>query len=239
MAISEEADLAKALREGIAVPPLPERVAVQIRNGIMQGVWKPGEQIVESRLAKALGVGQHVVREALLELEFEGYVRKIPNRGNFVIELSRDDVAGLFELRRELESLAVKWMREAGRPTEEDAARIEPALEALEAAAARRVYSQFQEADFQFHRQLWEWAGNRHLTKALEMTVRPQFTFILLRTSGETALDLASIARQHRDWLRWLRTAPPAEAVQHTRAVIGSFKQQVLDTWDANHSAAR
>lgn len=204
----------------------------------MQGVWRPGEQIVESRLAKELGIGQHVVREALLELEFEGFVRKIPNRGSFVIDLSKEDVAALFDLREELEPLAAKWMRNAGRPAADDEPRLEQALAHLEAAAAERDYRNFQEADFQFHKLVWDLAGNPHLTRILEITVRPKFTFILLRTSGKTPLDLQDIARQHRDWLNHLRSLSPEEAAHHTREVIASFKHQVLATWDVEQPAS-
>src|SRR5215471_10916325 len=100
-----------------AVTPLPDRVAGFIREGIIQSKWNPGDQIIESRLAKQLGVGQHVVREALQHLEFEGYVRKIPNRGNFVTKLSREDIAHAFDFRLELEGLAARWARERGRPS--------------------------------------------------------------------------------------------------------------------------
>jgi DNA-binding GntR family transcriptional regulator len=223
---------ASMVRAELAVPPLPVRVAEHLRDGIRRQVWNPGDQIIESRLAKELGVGQHVVREALQQLEFEGYVKKIPNRGNFVMEMTREDVAQLFDFRMEMESLAARWAREKGRPAPEDETELEQALALLETRAQDGDYPRFQEADLAFHIRMWELAGNRHLTKALETATRPQFMFVLLRRSGQTRLDLIAVAEEHREWLNWMRSASPEDAARRTRDVLRSFKQQVMDTWD-------
>ena len=198
----------------------------------MQSLWKPGEQIVEIRVAKELGVGQHVVREALQQLEFEGYVHKIPNRGSFVIKLAREDVAQLFNFRIELESLAARWARQIKQPDDDKYAHISGVLNRMEAGARRGNYAQFQEADFEFHSHLWNLCGNRHLVRALEVATRPQFTFSLLRQSGETSLQLKAITKQHREWLEFLRTATPDKAAHYTKKLIQSFKEQVLNSWE-------
>src|SRR5687768_16144407 len=83
--------------------PLPERIAGMLREAILRGEWKAGDQIVESRVAKQLGIGQNAMREALLELEFQGLLTKIPNRGNFVTKMSQEDVRDIYQTRVELE----------------------------------------------------------------------------------------------------------------------------------------
>src|SRR3990172_5597084 len=90
---------------------LPERISQILRDGILNGDWKPGQQIVESRVAREFGVSQNAVREALLDLESQGFVLKIPHKGTYVSEFSWDEIEQAYRVRMELESLAVKWAR--------------------------------------------------------------------------------------------------------------------------------
>ena len=64
------------------------------------------EQIVEGKLAQQLGVGQGLIREALIELEHQGFVQRTPFAGTQVTELSIEDAQHIYELRIELEPLA-------------------------------------------------------------------------------------------------------------------------------------
>jgi DNA-binding GntR family transcriptional regulator len=77
-----------------------------IRAAIRDMTLKPGAHLVESALAKRLGTSSMPVREALLMLERDGFVRTIPFRGAFVTTLDRRDVAEIFELRELLEGRA-------------------------------------------------------------------------------------------------------------------------------------
>ena len=80
--------------------------------------YQPGESIVESRVAQQLGAGIPLVREALIELEHQGYVQKIPYKGTTVTKLAQRDVEKIFRLRVELESLAIEWARENVTPAD-------------------------------------------------------------------------------------------------------------------------
>lgn len=102
---------------------VPERIVQVLRGAILGGRLKTADQVVESRLARQMGVGQNAVREALHTLEFQGFVRKVPNIGTFVTTLSRHDVDEIYRLRMELEPLAVYWAREKDRPNERDLVR--------------------------------------------------------------------------------------------------------------------
>src|SRR5437588_8644191 len=52
-----------------------------IKEAILGARFSPRERIAESRLSKQMRVGQNVVREALQELEFQGFVERVPNKG--------------------------------------------------------------------------------------------------------------------------------------------------------------
>lgn len=77
-----------------------------IRTAIRDMVLKPGAHLVESKLAKRLGTSSMPVREAILMLERDGFVRTIPFRGAFVTTLDRRDLEEIFELRELLEGRA-------------------------------------------------------------------------------------------------------------------------------------
>ena len=215
---------------------VPERIAEILRAAILGGRLKPAAQVVESRLAKQMGVGQNAVREALHALEFQGFVRKVPNIGTFVTNLSRSDVDEIFRMRMELEALAVYWAREKDRPNEQDLARLRKHLDDCDAAARAGDLAAYALADAEFHRCLWKMAGNSYLEKCLELVAVPQLSATLLDVNGPLKLDLTALVQQHREWTEVLRTKAPRLAYIYTRNLISSFWGQVESAMGASGS---
>ena len=89
-------------------PSISDQIAEVLRNLIVSGDLNPGERIVESRVAKQLGVGQPTVREALVALEHQGLVVRKSNQGCVVTSLTRSEIADVLRIRGELEVLAVE-----------------------------------------------------------------------------------------------------------------------------------
>jgi DNA-binding GntR family transcriptional regulator len=90
-------------REKILPAQLERRVHERLRDDIVSGVLRPGEQLVEARLAAELGVSKTPVREALIRLQRDGLVAIEPYRGARVLEPSPHDIREILELRRLLE----------------------------------------------------------------------------------------------------------------------------------------
>src|SRR5215831_17383999 len=82
------------------------RIVATLREAIIAGAIKSGEQIVEGKIAQQLGVGQGLIREALIELEHQGFVQRIPFAGTQVTELTVHDAQQIYDIRIELEPLA-------------------------------------------------------------------------------------------------------------------------------------
>src|SRR5262247_3539840 len=99
-----------------------DQVVAAFKDAILRGEIRPGDAIVESRIAQQLGAGIPLVREALIELEYQGYVQKTPYKGTTVTKLNTKDVEKIFRLRVELEPLAIEWAKE--HMTEEDIAEL-------------------------------------------------------------------------------------------------------------------
>src|SRR5437868_14731471 len=83
------------------------RVVTLLREAIISGAVQSGEQIVEGKIAQQFGVGQGLIREALIELEHQGFVQRTPFSGTQVPKLSLEDAQQIFDIRIELEPLAV------------------------------------------------------------------------------------------------------------------------------------
>src|SRR5216683_588831 len=90
---------------------LAEGVVAALKDAFFSGVLKPGAAIVERQIAKQMNVGTPVVREALISLKHEGFVRRVKNKGTFVSAFDSDEVRQLYTLRVELETLALQWAR--------------------------------------------------------------------------------------------------------------------------------
>ena len=107
----------------------------QIRRWIVEGRLRPGERLVEQRLAEELDLSRTPIREALRMLQSEGLVRFEPNRGARVRSLTMADIDDLYELRGRLEAMAAELA--AVRATPDQLDRL-TAAEADFAAAAGR-----------------------------------------------------------------------------------------------------
>src|SRR5260370_37952117 len=94
------------------------QVVQAIKDAVLSRSIKPGEQIVESRIAHQLGSGIPLVREALIELEHQGFVQKTPYKGTIVTKLGPKEIREVFQLRVELEAIAVEWARDNFTPAD-------------------------------------------------------------------------------------------------------------------------
>lgn len=86
--------------------PVREQVVELLRTAILDGEFRPGERLFEGPLCERFSVSRTVVREALRQLESEGLVAMVPNRGPIVAELTVSDAQALYEIRAVLEGLA-------------------------------------------------------------------------------------------------------------------------------------
>jgi len=100
----------------IPLVTLRGQIADRIREAVLHGTLKPGERIVERKLAAQFGASLTAIREALIALESEGFIIKKPNSSTFVMNLTFEDGEKIFRIRRVLEAYAFEEAaRRAGR----------------------------------------------------------------------------------------------------------------------------
>ena len=131
--------------------PLPERVFIDIRKAIVEGVIAAGAKISEPELARRFGISRAPLREAIARLEACHLVVRRPRFGARVVSLSADDLLELYDLREALEALAAR--RAAERMTADEIAGLRALLREHEQTAAVQegvAYVQ-KEGDYDFH----------------------------------------------------------------------------------------
>jgi DNA-binding GntR family transcriptional regulator len=194
-----------------AIPHLSrkDRVVLRIREGIELGELKAGEALTEIGLARRLGVAQATIREALLQLEFTGFVERVGPRKTRITSLSREQIADIYLLRTRLETLAVELL--AADPSA-DLRSCEDACREMLVQAHAGDYRAFYQADLEFHRALWKATKSRSLYDVLERLVPKLFAFGIIQHSRPRPEKLVEMAEPHRKLLELITERRVEEA---------------------------
>ncbi|WP_112324045.1 GntR family transcriptional regulator [Oceanibium sediminis] len=172
-------------RLGESHASLNERVRDAIKQAIIAGEYKPGDRLVEGRLADRFGVSRNPVREALKTLDTEGIVEIIPRRGAFVTALDDDEVREIVELRAVLEGIGARFASQRLSPAAVEA--LPEILKQGEEALANRDLAALTALNDKFHNALAEASSNRFLTDFIG-TLRGKTHWLFAGISQERAL---------------------------------------------------
>jgi DNA-binding GntR family transcriptional regulator len=183
------------------------RVIDSIREAIYAGKLRPGESLLELQLAKDFRVSQTTVREALMQLERLGLVRRFPNRGTHVTELSPKEVRERLDVRVQLECFAA--VQAAPNIDQPIADRLSDLADLIGSAIERKDYAGSAQADLEFHRIIWNCSGNETLAQMLLQVCAPMLAFVsILRSRRED--NSGMILHSHREIIDALLNGDPA-----------------------------
>ena len=141
------------------------RVFQSIREDILSGRYEQNTELKEAAIGAELGVSRTPVREALRQLELEGLVTIIPNRGAYVNMITAKDVQDIYVIRSMLEGLCARWATQS--ITAEQLDSMEETLCLSEYHTSKKNYEKLYELDSLFHEQLYEAGGSRILNHIL------------------------------------------------------------------------
>jgi DNA-binding GntR family transcriptional regulator len=214
----------------LTIQTAPQAAAQAIRESIISGELKGGERIIEQKWAARLGIGQPTLREALHELEHQGLLRKLPQRGTYVSQLSPEDYRLIQEVRIPLEAVAV------GKAAENFTAAADKELTALVDGMASSGISEmnvrrFHDCDVTFHRLIWELADNKYLQEALEALSFRLFVFSIVGRwpdKPQAVGERLAAVQQHLAILEGLRSRDRAIARQ-------AFIRQTVQYWNTQY----
>jgi DNA-binding GntR family transcriptional regulator len=209
----------------ITTVSLRDRLIAFLKDAFFSGQLKPGDAIVERQLANQMKIGTPAVREALIVLQHQGFVRRIANTATYVNRFSIDEVRQSYELRIEFELVALKWAK--FRVHEDDLTTLEKMVEMMGEVARKKETREFFERDLEFHRYCWKLSGNKFLERSLENLVPPLFAFIL-NASHDTVRE--SVALQHLQIVSALRNATEPNFTNLIRETLSTFAMEGISS---------
>ncbi|PTX55504.1 GntR family transcriptional regulator [Litoreibacter ponti] len=139
-----------------------EHALERLREMVFSGELAPGSNHFEADLAEALGMSRTPVREAALTMQAQGLVEVRPRRGMRVLPISAKDMADIYDLLSELESLAAARAAARGLSRSE-LAQAQDCIARMDAALARKDLTAWAEADADFHAELVRLSDNPRL----------------------------------------------------------------------------
>jgi len=136
-----------------------------IKEAILTFKLLPGQSLVESSLASMLKISKTPVRDALLRLEKEGLVVKVPFKGAVVAELTPKSMVELFQVRSALEGLAIRLS--IHHITDEQIAQLDRLMDEYELFANQGKIEEASLSNRTFHALLVNWSDNDLLKQYL------------------------------------------------------------------------
>jgi DNA-binding GntR family transcriptional regulator len=201
---------------------LRERIAQEIRQAILKGRIRPGERLVERSLSEQFGASLTSVREALIELESDGFVTKEPNSSTTVTQMSRKQVEDLLELRGVLEGMAAEHAAQSA--SEDQIVRLHHLFQQrLDAVRAGDV-ALFIQLDYEWHQMIWQACPNRAVEASLENLVQRFFAFCTICLVSNQDYDAEQDAMAELPILNAIKARDPEAA---RRAFLVASKQWV------------
>lgn len=145
--------------------PLSAGLYTELQTDILSGAVPNGSKLTEQAICKKYNVSRTPVREAFRQLEADGLIENIPNRGAYVTGLSRRDISDLFDLRALFEVQAVEWAIK--RMTSEDIDKLAETVEFMEFYTLKDDVEKVLTFNSQFHNIIYAGTGNRMIQKTL------------------------------------------------------------------------
>lgn len=161
-----------------------EYIANILRNEILSGGIKPGEELAQEKLAELLGVSRMPIREALQTLETEGFIERLPNRHMRVIELNEEKIQEIFHFIAETERMVMDLLL---KKAEKDSS-VKVQLERL-----GNLKTETREQELSWHLQLGELLGNDYIRQIYGRLLQGYIAFALLELPREDSQEFEKV----------------------------------------------
>ncbi|MFY8103623.1 MAG: GntR family transcriptional regulator [Ramlibacter sp.] len=138
-----------------------DQIRVHLEEAISRGTLLPGDAIDEAELAERFGVSRTPVREALIQLQAQGWVGNLPRGGPIVAKMNLQQLLSLWELLAELEGVAIRLACE--RMSDDEIAQLVTLHEGSREVVEREDLTRWQALNLQFHEQVYRGSRNPYL----------------------------------------------------------------------------
>lgn len=175
--------------------PLSNSLFVKVQKDILSGKIPANSKLTEQAICKKYNVSRTPVREAFRQLESDGLIENIPNRGAYVIGLSSRDISDLFDLRRTFEVQAVEWAIE--RMNDDEVNTLRENIEFMEFYTLKNDVDKVLYFNSAFHNIIYKGTKNR----MLYLTLSTYQTYLKHSAPAKTFSDdyLKTILQEHKN----------------------------------------
>ncbi len=194
---------------------LSDRVKDYIVEAVLSGELKPGDRIVESSMARELGVSQAPVREAIRDLVLLGFLESEPYKGTSVRSFTYEELWETYTVRAALESLAARLA--ATHLTNQDANALQAILDQMMEAARQQDRDLLIQLDNRFHETILHISRNKTLHQLWKTL---QFGTWSIVTYRKLSYNPAYLASRHKELLEALKTGDPDRAARTMQSHI-------------------
>jgi DNA-binding GntR family transcriptional regulator len=183
-------------------------VAKRLREAIIDGEFALGAMIPEETLATSFGVSRTPVREAMAQLEREGFVRSVPRRGIYIVRKTKTEVIEMITAWAALESMAARLITEHA--SDSEIGSLRQMFATFENGALRAHLDEYSEANIEFHQAIIGMSGNSVLI-SLAANLFTHMRMIRRKTIAEKDRVEKSI-RDHMNIIQALEARDTARA---------------------------
>jgi DNA-binding GntR family transcriptional regulator len=179
--------------------PLRHQIKEAIIERIIAGKLRPGDRLIEMKIAAEFGTSQAPVREALRELEAIGFLTATPHRGAFVRDFWREGLREFYAVRGALEEAAT---RQAMPMDAETLEQLEAELRAMHDAAVNKDLDGIAAHSVAFHAVIVKAAKNELLHSVWQSLCIETRTTVTLLAAGDNLVELADRHREIIDTIK-------------------------------------
>ncbi|MDD2221533.1 MAG: GntR family transcriptional regulator [Clostridia bacterium] len=202
------------------------QVYEKLENDILSGRYRPDEALIEKNISKEMGVSRTPVREALRQLEQEGLVKSIPNKGVVVTRVEPQDIEDIYTIKKSIEGLAARLAAE--RITPEELRELEEVVDLSEFYADKNDIDRLVELDSRFHAIIFRASRNRPLMQTLQ-----QFHVFVKRARSESLHRkgrFPQMVAEHRRIFLAIKAGNGDEAENQHKIHINNAMQSLMET---------
>lgn len=201
---------------------LREQVYEHLRASIEAGDLVPGTFIDQNHISAELGISRMPLRDAMIQLELEGFVDVLPRRGVRVRRLTLDDVRHLYEIIGALEGAALLSSPDGIDPG--DLIRMDSLNREMSSALESGDFDTYYSRNVDFHRVFLSWSDNLELRQSVRVCRQRLYDFPRERAFVPEWEDRS--IREHGELLDLLLEGKTREAADFLRDVHWSFEVQ-------------
>jgi len=208
---------------------LRDKIYNKIREKILNGQYKAGETLTETQIAREVGASRTPVREAIRQLELEGLITSVPNKGLIVSEISEQEIEDIFEIRTHIEGLAAR--RAVENITDKQLENMEEILCLFEFYAKKNDVKKCVELDTEFHNIIFQACKSKPIWNILGNFLH-YIQKSRLKSLGKGS-RLMEALKEHKEIFKAFKTKDPSMAekamLNHVKHALENVKNLKTD----------